>query len=561
MKSNYQAHWEVLPSAPTEYLDAASLPPVIAQLLYNRGVKPGEIESFLAADHRLAGNTFLLPDVPQAVSRIYKALLSGEKIAIYGDFDVDGITATASLAESLSWLGGKVTTYIPDRLQEGHGLKLPAIEKLHNQGIGLIITVDCGITNLTEAKRAREIGIDVIITDHHTPLAMLPQAIAVIDPKRKDSRYPFHELAGVGVAFKLLQALFHKDSREKSLTGLLDLVTLGTVTDRVSIVGENRYLVKEGLKVLNNTPRIGLQEMVRLAGLEPGKLNTENISWVLAPRLNAAGRMYNASISYRLLTTNSLEEAHHLAAKLEEKNAERQKLSGELLNKVKEKLATKMHLPLLIEGDESYPVGVIGPVAGKLVDEFCKPAIVINLGSELCRGSVRSIPEFNIAAALEKYRDLLISFGGHPLAAGFVVARQNLPQLEEKLMSLAANQLSHLDLRPKLVIDAEVPLSAFAGTTFSLIQQLEPFGQGNPQPTFLTRQVEVVEQHKFGNQAQHLELKLKQEDITWRAVSFDSQKTPNEIPSCIDIVYKVEKSFWGGGEVLGLNLLDFAPSA
>lgn len=561
MKSNYQAHWEVLPPAPTEYLDAANLPPLIAQLLYNRGVKPGEIEPFLAADHRLAGNPFLLPDMSQAVGRIYKALLSGEKIAIYGDFDVDGITAIATLVEGLSWLGGKVVLYIPERLQEGHGLKLPAMEKLHNQGVELIITVDCGITNLTEAKQARETGIDVIITDHHIPLAILPQAIAVIDPKRKDSRYPFHELAGVGVAFKLVQALFHKDSREKSLMGLLDLVTLGTVTDIAPLVGENRYLVKEGLKMLNNTPRIGLQEMIRLAGLELGKLDASHISWVFGPRLNAASRMDDATISYHLLTTNSLEEAHHLAAKLEGVNAERQRLTKEILNKVKEKLATKMHLPLLIESDESYPVGVIGLVAGKLVDEFCKPAIVINLGSKLCRGSVRSIPEFNIAAALEKYCDLLITFGGHPLAAGFVAARQNLPTLEERLMSLAANQLSHLDLRPKLVIDAEVPLSAFSGDTFSLIQQLEPFGQGNPQPTFLTRQVEVVDLRNFGNQGKHLELKLKQRDITWRAVIFNSQKAPDEIPSCIDIVYKVEKSFWSGEEVLGLNLLHFAPSA
>ena len=560
MKSDYQAHWKVLPPAPTEYLDAANLPIVIAQLLYNRGVKLGEIEPFLAADHRLAGNPFLLPDMSQAVGRIYKALISGEKIAIYGDFDVDGITATATLVEGLSWLGGKVALYIPDRLQEGHGLKSLAIEKLHNQGVELIITVDCGITNLTEAKQAREIGIDMIITDHHIPLEMLPQAIAVIDPKRKDSRYSFHELAGVGVAFKLLQALFHKDSREKSLLGLLDLVTLGTVTDMVPIVGENRYLVKEGLRVLNNTPRIGLQEIVKLARLEPGKLDANHISWALGPRLNAASRMGDASISYRLLTTSSLEEAHHLAAKLEKKNAERQRLTSEILNKVKEKLATKMHLPLLMESDESYPLGVIGLVAGKLVDEFRKPAIVINLGSELCRGSIRSIPEFNIAAALEKYRDLLITFGGHPVAAGFVAARQNLPQLEEKLMSLAAKQLAHLDLRPKLVIDAEVPLSAFASDIFSLIQQLEPCGQGNPQPTFFTRQVEVVDLRNFGNQGKHLELKLKQGDITWRAMSFDSQKAPHETPSCIDIVYKVEKSFWSGEEVLGLNLLDFAPS-
>ena len=560
MESYYQARWEVLPTAPTEYLDAANLPPPIAQLLYNRGLKLGEIETFLAADPSPVDNPFLFPDMSQAVNRIYQALLSGEKIAIYGDFDVDGITSTAILVEGLSWLGSKAIPYIPDRLKEGHGLVWPAIEKLHSQGAKLIITVDCGITNLTEAKQAREIGVDMIITDHHMPLKMLPQAIAVIDPKRKDSSYPFHDLAGVGVAFKLLQALFHKDSREKSLTGLLDLVTLGTVTDMVPIVGENRYLVKEGLRVLNSTPRIGLQELTKLAKLELGKLDTESISWVLGPRLNAASRMDNASASYRLLTTNSLQEAHHLAARLEGKNAERQRLTSEILNKVKGKLATKIHLPLLTESEEGYPVGVIGLVAGKLVDELCKPAIIINLGPEVCRGSARSIPEFNIADALEKYRDLLITFGGHPLAAGFTVARQNLPALEEKLMSLAENQLSHLDLRPKLAIDAEAPLSTFTGNIISLIQQLEPFGQSNPQPTFLAHRVKVVDSRNFGNQNKHLELKLKQGDVTWRAVSFNSQKAQSEIPSYIDIVYKVKKSFWAGEEVLDLNLLDFAPS-
>ena len=560
MESDYQTRWEVLPAAPAEYLSAADLHPLIAQLLYNHGVKIGEIEPFLAADHRLAGNPFLLSDMAQAVSRIYKALLAGERIAIYGDFDVDGITATASLAEGLSWLGGKITLYIPDRLQEGHGLRLPAIEKLRDQGIDLIITVDCGVTSLTEAKQAREIGIDMIITDHHMPLETLPQAVAVIDPKRKDSGYPFRDLAGVGVAFKLLQALFHKDSREKSLMGFLDLVALGTVTDVVPLVGENRYLVKEGLKALNNTTRVGLQEMVRLARLELGKLDTESISWVLGPRLNTASRMDHAATSYRLLTTNSLEEAQQLAAKLEGKNAERQRLTSGVLSKVKEKLTTKMHLPLLMEGDESYPVGVIGLVAGKLVDEFCKPAIVINLGSELCRGSARSIPQFNLAAALEQCQDLLTTFGGHPMAAGFVAARQNLGKLEERLMSSAANQLSHLDLRPKLLIDAEVPLSIFTGDIFSLIQQLEPFGQSNPRPAFLTRKVEVVERRNFGNQNKYLELKLKQGDIIWRAVSFDAHRAQEESPPYIDIVYKMEKNFWGGEEVLELNLLDFTHS-
>ena len=545
---------------PDEYLNASDLPPLIAQLLYNRGIKLEDIAPFLSAEPGLEGNPFLLPDISQAVSRVYKALLAREKIAVYSDFDVDGVTAAVILVEGLSRLGAEVIFYIPDRFSEGHGLKISALEKLQAQGADLVITADCGVTDLAEVKHAQKIGIDVVITDHHIPLGSLPQAIAVVDPKRKDSVYPYPDLAGAGVAFKLLQALFHKDSKEKWLARFLDLLALATVTDLVSLVGENRYLVKEGLRELNNSSRTGIQEMVKLAGLKLGELDTEDISWVLGPRLNAAGRMNNASTSYQLLTTQSPEEARLLALELEKNNAERQKLTSEVLSRAREKLAAKLHLPVLIEGDESYSVGVIGLVAGKLADEFYKPAIIINLGPELCQGSCRSIAEFNIASALAECHDLLTAFGGHPLAAGFTVSRQNLTQLEQRLMSLAMDQLGHLDLRPELAIDAELPLSILAGDTFNLIQKLSPFGRGNPQPTFLTRGVEVVECRNFGNHGEWLRLKLKQGNVTWQAVDFESQRKREEIPSRIDIVYNLEKRRWNGEEVLRLNLLDFAPS-
>ena len=545
---------------PDEYSNASGLPPVIAQLLYNRGVKLEDIDRFLSADHRLEGNAFLLPDISQAVSRVYKAVLAREKIAVYGDFDVDGITAIVILLEGLSRLGAEVIPYIPDRITEGHGLKISALEKLRVQGINLIITVDCGVTDIREVEKAQDMGMDVIITDHHMPLRSLPRAVAVVDPKRKDSMYPFRDLAGAGVAFKLLQALFHKDSRERWLTRLLDLVVLATVTDLVAVLGENRYLVKEGLKELNNSSRVGIQEMVRLAGLKLGELDSEDISWVLGPRLNAAGRMNNASTSYQLLTTQSSKEARLLARELEEKNAGRQKRTNEVLTRARGKLVAKLHLPVLMEGDESYSVGVIGLVASKLVSEFYKPAIIINLGPELCQGSCRSIAEFDIVSALAECQDLLAAFGGHPLAAGFTVARQNLAQLEERLVDLATDQLGHLELRPGLVIDAELPLSVLAGDTFNLIQKLSPFGSGNPQPTFLTRQVEVIECRNFGNQGEWRRLKLKQGNVTWQAVDFESKRKRDEIPSQIDIVYVLEKSRWNEEEVLRLKLLDFAPA-
>jgi single-stranded-DNA-specific exonuclease len=545
---------------PDEYLNASDLSPLIAQLLYNRGVKLEEIDPFLSADHRLEGNPFLLPDISRAVSRVYKAVLDREKIAVYGDFDVDGVTATVILVEGLSRLGAEVITYIPDRLNEGHGLKISALEKLQAQGVNLVITVDCGVTDIAEVKQAREMGMDMIITDHHIPSRSLPRAVAVIDPKRKDSVYPYPDLAGAGVAFKLLQALFHKDSREKWLSRLMDLVVLSTITDLVTLVGENRYLVKAGLRELNNSSHVGIQEMVKLAGLRLGELGAEDISWVLGPRLNAAGRMNNASTSYQLLTTKSPEEARLLALELEEKNAERQKLTNQVLSRAKEKLTVKLHLPVLIDGDESYSIGVIGLVAGKLADEFYKPTIIISLGSGLCQGSCRSIPEFNVVAALEECHNLLNSFGGHPLAAGFTVTRQNLAQLEERITTLATEKLGHLDLRPEIVIDADVPLSTLAGDTFNLIQKLSPFGRGNPQPIFLTRRVEVIECRNFGNQREWLRLKLRQGNVTWQAVDFGSRGVREEIPSHIDIVYNLGKSRWNGEEVLGLNLRDFAPA-
>ncbi len=547
-----------MPPVPEDYLGASGQPPLIAQLLYNRGVKSEDIGAFLSVDQRLEGNPFLLPDISQAVSRIYKAVLGREKIAVYGDFDVDGVTAIVILVEGLARLGAEVVPYIPDRIKEGHGLKIPALEQLRAEGISLIITVDCGITDVKEVKKARDLGMDTIITDHHMPLKDLPPAVAVVDPKRKDSAYPCRDLAGAGVAFKLLQALLHKDGRETWLSRLLDLVVLATVTDLVVVLGENRYLVKEGLKELNSSSRVGIQEMAKSAGLKLGEVDSRDISWVLGPRLNAASRMDHASTSYQLLTTRLPEEARLLALELEGKNSERQKLTSEVLARAREKLVAKSHLPVLIDGDESYSVGVIGLVAGKLVDEFYKPVILVSLGPESCQGSCRSIDEFDTVSALAECQDLLIAFGGHPAAAGFTVARQNLVELEERLVGLARQQLGQLELHPELVIDAELPLSALAGEAFSLIQNLSPFGSGNPKPTFLTRQVEVVECRNFGNQGDWLRLKLRQGNVTWQAVDFESHRRSEGVPSHIDIVYHLEKKHWNGEEVLSLNLLDLA---
>jgi len=556
-----RSRWNLLPPAPAQYLATSGFPPLIAQLLYNRGLtEPSRLESFIAADKCLSGDPLLLPDMHQAVARIYRALLSGESIAIYGDFDVDGITATTLLVQGLSSLGAKVTPYIPHRLTEGYGLKTAALEKLRQQGISLVITVDCGITAPSEVKKAQRQGLDIIVTDHHTPLDTIPPAIAVVDPKLLNSKYPFPELAGVGVAFKLLQAVFQSVGKEKQSDELIDLVALGTVADMVPLLGENRYLVKQGLKLINATPRLGVREIIAQAGLNTGRVDTESISWVIAPRLNTAGRLEHALTSYQLLMSDSPQEAHDLSVWLEQKNAERQRLTTKALTKARKQILAEGISPLLMVGNEDYPPGIVGLVANRLSEEFYRPAIVVKTGKQTCTGSCRSIPEFNIIQALKQCSSLFFHFGGHAQAAGFTLPTKNLVRLKQILLQLASAELAGVDLRPHLDIDAEITLPGLGGDTFPLIQQLAPFGQSNPMPTFLSRRVEVVGCRTIGNNREHLKLTLRQGGTVWDGMAFRFGNSLTEASSPLDIVYKPEVDQWGGVERLRLNILDFALS-
>jgi single-stranded-DNA-specific exonuclease len=554
--------WNLLPPVPDRNLALNSgLPPLIAHLLYNRGLtEPSQMEPFITADKRLSGDPSLLPDIQPAVARIYRALLSGESIAVYGDFDADGITGTALLVQGLTRLGGRVTPYIPHRLTEGYGLKNTALEKLKQAGISLVISVDCGITALAEVKRAKRLKLDIVITDHHTPLPELPPAVAVVNPRRAGSAYPFPELTGAGVAGKLLQALLQGIGKEEQLAELLDLVALGTVADMAPLSGENRYLVKEGLKLINTSPRLGLREIINQAGLSPGGLDADTISWVIAPRLNAAGRLAHAMTSYKLLMTDSPREAQGLAAWLEQKNAERQRLTAKVQARAREQVLATGIRPLLIAAAGDYPLGIAGLVAGRLAEEFYRPAIVIKTGEKLSGGSARSIPEFNIIAALTGCSRLLSHFGGHSQAAGFTLPTRNLPQLERYLSRLAEEQLKGADLRPRLDIDTEASLPNLSGDTFNAIQKLSPFGRGNPAPTFLSRRAEIIDCRTMGNGAQHLRLKLRQGDTVWDGVGFGLGCYLAEISPRLDIVFNLEIDRWQGRENLRLNILDFAPA-
>jgi single-stranded-DNA-specific exonuclease len=553
--------WNLLPPAPDEYLVAFSgFPRLVAQLLYNRGlVEPSQVESFTAGDERLLADPFLLPDMHQAVARIYQALLSGENIAVYGDFDVDGITATALMVQGLSALGGKVVPYIPHRMTEGHGLKTAALESLYKQGVSLIITVDCGITGFSQVKKAQKNGFDIIITDHHTTLDIVPPAFAVINPRRADSAYSFPDLAGVGVAFKLLQALFQSIGREKELEKLLGLVALGTIADSVPLLGENRYLVKRGLECINTSPCIGLEQVIKQAGLSAGGIDSERVSWVIAPRLNAAGRLAHAITSYNLLMTGSPQEAYELVIWLEQKNAQRQKLTTDVLAKAREQVLAEGVSPILVVSGNDYPLGIAGLVASRLVEEFYRPAIVIKKGELVSGGSCRSIPEFNIILALSQYSNLFSHFGGHAQAAGFTLPTRNLPRLKKELVQLAAAQLAGVDLRPHLDIDVELTLPDLSGDTFQFIQQLAPFGYGNRPPTFLSRGVEVIDCRCMGNNGGHLRLKLRQGGTIWDGVGFRLGSCLTEVSPFIDIVYNLEIDKWGGDEKLRVSVIDFSP--
>lgn len=554
------SRWNLLPSLPDGSRGTGGSR-LIAQLLTNRGITgPSEIQSFLAADDSLAAEPDLLPGIQEAVPRLYRALLSREKIAVYGDFDADGITATALLVQGLSLLGCEAVPYIPNRLTEGYGLKSAALETLREQGVSLVVTVDCGITALPEVNHARKLGMDIIITDHHVPLDDIPSANAVIDPKLPDSEYPTRELAGVGVAMKLLQALFTGLGRGENLDELLDLVALGTVADMVPLLGENRYLVKRGLEILRNKPRLGIRELVNRTSLKIENIDSTSISWTIAPRLNAAGRVEDAMKSYRLLMTDSEGEAQQLAGWLEEKNAERQKMTATALEKARDQVQSQIDRPLLIASNPEFPAGIIGLVAGRLTEEFYRPAIVIRSGDRYCGGSCRSIPEFNIIGALNRCSHLLTHFGGHARAAGLSLRTGDLPQLTNELLKIAATELEGVDLRPRIDIDAEVRLPDLGGTTYPTILTMAPFGQGNPVPVFLSRGVDVGLLNTMGSDNSHLRMKLKQGTAAFDAVGFGLGSYVSEVSSRINIVYNLELDTWNGRSNLRLNLHDFEPS-
>ncbi len=559
--------WKIAPPlSERELARLPDLPPLVVQLLHNRGLDdPGAARAFLAGRFP-ADNPFRLKGMHDAVERLRRAIRSGEQIAVYGDFDTDGVTATALLVEALSTLGARVVPYIPHRVDEGYGLNLDALRLLYSQGVRVVVTVDCGIRSIFEVEQAGR-GLDLIVTDHHSVGERLPPAVATVNPKQPDCPYPFKDLSGVGLAFKLAQALFRVQQRMAGVPdadeeSLLDLVALGTVADLVPLLGENRALVRRGLEALNQPARPGIEALLADAGLRRGDVDTTAIAFRLAPRLNAAGRIDSAMLAYHLLLSRDLLKTRELAEKLGKLNEERQVLTERTVAEAEAQvLADDPEAHLFLAASEDFEAGVVGLAASRLTEAYYRPSVVVERGEVESRGSCRSIPEFNITAALEQCADLLVRYGGHAAAAGFTVATDNLPALRQRLQAIATAELAGAELHPSLQIDAEVPLEEVDWATLALLNEIEPCGMGNPQPVLVSRDVEVRDRRAIGGGSKHLKLVLRDgRGVAWDAIYFRNGSLLGELPARVDVAYTLEVNEWNHEKRLQLHVQDLRPA-
>jgi len=537
--------------------------PLMRQLLYNRGYQDAEIAAaFLSGNVNFSTDPFLLSGMDQAVSRLNSAISGGERIVVYGDYDADGVTSTALLIGFLSSLDVEAHPYIPDRYDEGYGLNEQAIHQLAEEGTDLIITVDCGVRAVKEVTLAIDLGMDVIVTDHHFPGDILPQAFALIDPKQPGDPYPEKYLAGVGLAYKLVQAYLAKYPQEGvHADDWLDLVAIGTVVDLAPLKGENRSLVMGGLEKIRHQPRQGIYSLAQVARIDLNKCNASNLGFGLGPRLNAAGRLDSALTSFDLLTTSNPFETGQMAQQLDSYNKERQDLTKEI-----QETATDMvfredpEAILFFAVHPDFSEGVVGLAASRLVESCYRPAVVGHQGETFTVASCRSIPEFHITRALDECADLLVRHGGHAAAAGFTVRNENKNALVVKLREIAAAQLGEMELLPELKIDRKIKLDKlsgkFIGGILEDIHKLEPTGRGNPEPVFASYDVEVRYARTVGREGNHLKMTLQAGANTFDAIAFRQGFWKEEMPERIDLAYRFEINEFNGRSSLQLNVKD-----
>ncbi len=564
--SFFNARWKLSPPPPQSHLDRfVGVDPFLVQVLYHRGVtEPDDVRAFL--DHRLvhSDDPFLLTGMDAAVSRVRRAIQAGESIVVYGDYDADGVTASVLLVEALRGLGAaRVQPYIPDRIDEGYGLNNDALSQLAEQGNSLVITVDCGVRAVQQIQHANQQGLDVIVTDHHTVGTALPPAAAVIDPKQPGDQYPDPSLAGVGLAFKLVQGLTRSGLALQGMVEeeLLDLVALGTVADLAPLLHENRVLVHRGLEIINQARRPGIAALLNRSGIRPGEVTATTIGYVLGPRINAAGRLAHAYHAARLLITNRPDEAHHLAGQLGDLNRTRQDKTHEMTQLAASLAVTEDAAPpLLFAAHPDFPPGIVGLIASRLMESHYRPAVAAHIGGDVTVASCRSIPEFHITEALEQCQEMLVKFGGHAAAAGFTVTTDKLSALQEKLVGIAREQLSGRRLTPTLHIDLQLPLAQVSWQAYQALAELEPCGYANPTPLLASPKVKVVHARPVGQDGSHLKLTLEDGGRQMDAIAFRMGDKLDQLQGQMDVVYHLETNTWNGQTSLQLNVQDMRPA-
>jgi single-stranded-DNA-specific exonuclease len=564
--------WHHLPcnDADAQLLGAAlDVHPTIARLLCLRGL--GDVERasrFLdpALDH--LHDPFLLADLMKAVQRIEGAIARKERVAIHGDYDVDGLPSTVILRRAIEMLGGDVVHFIPERLRDGYGLQPAAIDRLHAAGVHLIVSVDCGIRGTDAARRAAELGVDLIITDHHEPDADLPPALAVINPKRHDCRYPDKNLAGVGVALKLVQALCSRADRSRWLPAFVKIAAIGTLADVVPLVGENRVIAKLGLASLSTSRHtVGLRALLEASGLTGKSIDSYHVSFMLAPRVNAAGRMSTPDIATRLLLATDEaagEEARTLAQQLNEENLRRQAEEADLVAQARKTIesdpAIGAHNVLVVGGD-GWHRGVIGIAASKIVDTYHKPTIVLSVDGEVAHGSCRSIPDFDMLGALERCSDLFLRFGGHKQAAGLTMEAARVAEFRARINQHADEVLEPDQLRPRLRIDAALNLKHITHDLVHGLDRLAPFGLANPRPVFHAMPVEIVDGPR-PIKDRHLKMTFRQDGRSFRAIAWRAAERAaflTEHRAGVNLAFSLEQNQYQGETYLELSVADVKP--
>jgi len=561
--------WDIAPEYKKELSDKfPEINPIILQLLYNRGLDTQKkIDEFLMPDYSQdLHDPFLLEDMRKSVDRIYQALEGKEKMAICGDYDADGITAVAILYFVFKKLGAEnLITYIPDRDTEGYGLNENLIRRLLEEKTKLIITCDCGVTNVKEINLAEKSGTDVIVTDHHCQPEQIPEAFAIINPQLNREKYPFKRLAGVGVAFKLIQALLSDrrcpiENKEGTEKWLLDLVAVGTVADCMPLLGENRTLVKYGLIVLNKSSNLGLRAMIKRSNLNFGELDAASINYQLSPRLNAAARIKHADEALNLILAQDAGQAEEMALNLNEFNKKRQQLVEKTFEEIKNQVGPEPQEKILVVLGQNWPKGVLGLSANKTVEQHCRPVIILTQRDKEITGSGRSIPNFNIYQALVPFKKYFSRFGGHPGALGLTIKDPALfDDFKREVQKIGQEQLTEQDLKPRIKVDVQLDLEGVNWSLYDELKKFEPFGRDNDQPNFLARNIHLDSWQMVGQNGRHCRIIAGNGR---KMIYFDAQERIEDLKTGdrLDIVFQLGVNQWNGQQELQMKVIDLRKS-